>query len=106
MTATGADQNAGFGLRLATIFLEPATYRFDVAKACIFDPGVGFRVWSGSRSIDLLLCFNCDEFQFIARDGGGQVVHSGGEDFDSSRPALLMLAREAFPGDQEIQSLK
>src|SRR5438552_756328 len=81
-------------------------YEFDSAKACIFDPGVVFRVWRGVRFIDLILCFKCDEFEFEARDAAGELFGRGYEDFaGKSIDELAALAKQSFPEDAEIQAL-
>jgi hypothetical protein len=89
------------------VFLDPATYDFERIKLCIFNPGVRFRVWSGDRCVELLLCFHCDEFIFETYDSAGARLHGGCEDFEGRAPAeLRALAREAFPDDPEILALK
>jgi hypothetical protein len=98
--------DGAFGHRLAAVFFNEKTYDFASAKGCLFDPGVIFRVWNGSQYLDLILCFQCNEFKFRLTDESGKELRQGGEDFDRSRAALLALAKEAFPNDREIQSLK
>jgi hypothetical protein len=107
VTATGPTMDAEFGRRIEQVFLNPDTYDFGGSKLCIFDPGVRFRVWSGDRHVDLMLCFHCKEFEFVTYAAGKRVLASGPEDFTGAAPAALAkLAKEAFPDDPEIQALE
>ena len=91
---------------LATILLDDGTYLFDAAKGCIFQPGVGLRVWRGEKSFDVILCFKCDELKIVSPDPKTKDRPYTIEDFDNARPALIALVKKAFPDDAEIQSLK
>ena len=101
----GKDQGAAFAARLRAILLDDGTYSFDSAKGCIFSPGVVFRFGDGSGSVDIITCYQCSEFKIVAKDARGAVVRKVGEDFDNARPALVKLARDAFPDDKAIQAL-
>ena len=104
--ATGPVLGPEFGSQLAAVFFSPDAYDFDRAKGCLFDPGVAFRVHSGRRYVDLLLCFSCNEHRFYAVDEAGNVTRESGEDFDRARPKLVRLAKQAFPNDPTISALK
>jgi hypothetical protein len=106
VTAKGKDQGPEFAARLRAILFNDRTYLFDMAKGCIFQPGVAFRVWNGKESMDVFLCFSCDELLILVKDESGAVVHLAQEDFDPMRAELVKLAREAFPDDPEIQGLQ
>lgn len=84
---------------LTSILLDEKTYEFETAKRCVFKPGVAFRFWLAKESIDVLLCFSCDELEVIAAG------HRATEDFDRARPRLVKLAKKAFPSDKEIGGL-
>ena len=86
---------------LAAILADPGTYKFDVAKGCEFLPGVALRTTAGKQPVVILLCFGCDELAIYV--GGKRVGH---EDFDNARGKLAALAKQIFPKDDEIQSLK
>ena len=105
VSGTGPDQDAAFGARVAAALFNPRSYQFNSAKGCIFDPGVLFRVWSGSEYADMAVCFACDEFQLILPEADGK-TRKVGEDFDDNRPAFVRLAKEAFPNDPQIQGLQ
>src|SRR4051812_30300972 len=85
LLATGKEMDGAFGHRLAAVFFNEKTYDFASAKGCLFDPGVIFRVWNGQQYLDLILCFQCNEFKFRLTDESGKEVRQGGEDFDRSR---------------------
>ena len=106
ITVTGPEQDARFAARLAAVFLDGKTYDFNMAKGCMFNPGVAFRVWAGRECVELILCFECTEFKLIVKDAQGKPVRKVGEDFDGARPALVKLAQDAFPGDAAIMALK
>jgi hypothetical protein len=80
--------------------LDVDHYRFEVAKACEFMPGVGLRLHAGDRTLDVLLCFSCDEWEFWL--GDQRVI----EDFDPARAALLRLVQALFPDDAALADLK
>lgn len=79
--------------------LDAGNYDFERAKGCEFMPGVGLRLHTGERTLDVLLCFSCDEWEFWL--GDARVI----EDFDPARPALLRLAQALFPDDAALQGL-
>jgi hypothetical protein len=107
VTATGKEQGEAFAKRLAAVLLDERTYRFDSAKGCIFQPGVGYRIWKGDEAaVEVVICFTCDELIVHAPKAADGSVRGAMEDFDPARPALVKLAKEAFPDDKEIQGLK
>ncbi len=108
LKAKGKDQDQVFAAKLAAILLDNRTYSFDSAKGCIFQPGIVFRVHGGEGqgTVDVIVCFDCTELRVITRDADGKTVKTVGEDFDNARPALVALAKAAFPDDAEIQALK
>ena len=102
----GKPQDKAFAGKLKAVLYDEKTYDFDTAKACEFMPGVGFRVLSDEGQVDVILCFHCDELQLFTTDGKHKEVEKKHEDFDRARPALVKLAKQAFPNDKEIQALK
>lgn len=98
MISTGKALEKEFAARLAAILLDEKTYLFDMApKSCELNPGVAFRLWKGTRQVNVVLSFECDML----------LVNPwlGFADFDPARPALVRLVKEALPDDPEIQKL-
>lgn len=93
--STGKVQGKKFAARLAALLLDEKTYSAE-GKFCEPNPGVAFRLWKGKQHVDVTLCFECNMLQ----------VNSVGGDFDHVRPALVTLAKEAFPDDAKIQKLQ
>lgn len=92
----------GAGIRmLRNVLLSDTTYMWDVAKACEFMPGVGFRFHKSGAPLEVALCFSCDELA-IWRAG----KKLGSEDFDSARPHLVALVKRLFPDDPKLQALR
>jgi hypothetical protein len=107
--AVGRLLTAEFARRLAAALLDDASYLPDhppfgnrIYKSCLLSPAVGYRIWSGPRSVDLLFCFQCDQVE-IVRDLGprGQTA----ADIDNGRPTFVRLAKEALPDVAEIATL-
>jgi hypothetical protein len=68
-------------------------------------PGVGFRLWSADRSVDLLLCFNCDQIEIGPIPGRRGWSSRGHGDIDAARAAFVALAKEALPDVPEIAAI-
>jgi hypothetical protein len=105
-TQPAKDLDLAVARQLATILQDPATYNFDSAKGCIFQPGLGIRLWRDQQSFDVIVCFSCSELKIVSLDPTTKQRPYTTEDFDNARPALVALAKKAFPTDPEIQSLK
>ncbi|MBK6316082.1 MAG: hypothetical protein IPF53_17760 [Blastocatellia bacterium] len=71
-------------------------------KACVFDPGVVFRMRHGADYADVVICFDCD--QLVVETTQGRLDLDGG-DFDLGRGTLVKMAKEAFPDDDVIRAL-
>jgi hypothetical protein len=101
VTAQGADQGRQFADKLAAILSDEKTYTDRFAKC--FDPGVGYRIWKGTESVEVLICFKCGNLYCGPPTENAQenAAFNG-----SPREAdLRKLAMEAFPDDKEIQAL-
>jgi hypothetical protein len=85
---------------LAEILKSAATYDWDSAKGCIFDPGVMFRFTGAHSTTEVVFCFSCNELQVYRNGQRGR-----GEDFDNARSRLATIMKRVFPGDEEIQKL-
>jgi hypothetical protein len=97
----GKEQEAVFARRLAEVMLGPGFSPLD--KKCGIQPGVGFRVWRGEQSVEILVCFRCD----VVSAYRTQVPKNERElqAFSPIRPKLLALCKEALPDDAVIQGL-
>jgi hypothetical protein len=85
---------------LSRILTDEKSYVWDKAKKCDPEYGVALRFVGEKSSLDVLLCFQCD--QLAVRSGGKGLGH---KDFDPARPALVKLVKQIFPKDIEIQQL-
>jgi hypothetical protein len=96
-----------FAKRLASVLIDEHTYLFNSAKGCIFQPSVGFRIWKGDEAaVEVVISFKCDELIVFAPKAADGSIRGALEDFDPARPALVKLAKGAFPDDKEMQGLK
>lgn len=84
---------------IAAKFLSDDTYLFSMKNRCIPRPGAVFRMKSEKGTVDVAFCFECSMLQFL-KGGSGLIL------FDPSRSYWTRLAKEAFPDDAAIQSLK
>lgn len=69
-------------------------------KSCEPEPGIAFRVWSGTRSFDVLACLSCA--MLAVSSDPQQKIHRSWEDFDQQRPQVLDAAKRVFPHDKEL----
>jgi hypothetical protein len=86
--------------RLVDVLLDNATYYTGPPKACLPMPGVKYRFVQGTRSVAVMLCYECRQLFGRFSWGGG-----GFGDFDHGAPVLEEIAKQLFPSDGEIQSL-
>jgi hypothetical protein len=102
IVAQGDDQGPEFAAKLAGVLLDESGYSNMWARC--FWPGVAFRVWKGKQSIDVLVCFTCDNLYCgPASERAGENISFAGS---SMRRQLVELAKEAFPDDTEVQALE
>jgi hypothetical protein len=101
--AAGKEQGPEYARELAGVLKDDHSYDWDFAKACEFEPGVGYRVWSGKDSVVVLICFHCNEIGVIEDESKPDHMHV--RSADPARKALVKLARQALPDDKTIQSL-
>lgn len=85
---------------LSKILGDPDTYLWDDAKACEFLPGIALQFAADNITLDILICFSCDELVFYAN---GELA--GHEDFDPRRTDLLKVIKHLFPEDPTLQAL-
>jgi hypothetical protein len=101
--ARGKDQNREFASKLTDILTDDKTYT-DIHAAC-FWPGVAFRLWKGEQSVDVIICFHCDNF-YLGPPTDKRVMENASFGGSPNRVRLVRLAKEAFPDDEEVQELK
>jgi hypothetical protein len=105
ITNRGGDRDGRFAARLAATLEELWRSDRHAAKGCTFEPGVAFRVRRGGESLELVLCFRCDMQHVVLKDRRGETTFDQVEDNDPIRAELVLLAKEVFPADREIQGL-
>src|SRR6516165_585542 len=102
IVAQGEDQGPEFASKLARVLLDESAY--SNAWAGCFWPGVAFRFWKGKQSIDMIICFTCDNLYCgPASEHAGENISFAGS---TMRRQLVELAKEAFPDDTEVQALE
>lgn len=79
-----------------------SSYEWDLPKACLPNYGVLLRLKSGTESIDVYLCFEC-QMLGITTPGAAEFV--GGEGFDPINSRLVSIMKRIFPDDPVIQGL-
>ncbi|MBI3879957.1 MAG: hypothetical protein HY301_07810 [Verrucomicrobia bacterium] len=79
------------------ILLATDSYAWAKKKMCLINYGVRLEFVRGVDSMNVLLCFDCEELRFF---GGGS------ENFDPARPALATLVMTAFPTHPRAKNLK
>jgi hypothetical protein len=72
----------------------------------MFDPGVGYRIWSNGKAVDVLFCFRCDQvvLQPVRAPQTRSAAGFGG-DIDNAHAVLVALAKEALPDVPAIAAL-
>jgi hypothetical protein len=100
--AHGTDQGSEFAAKLGGVLADEKTYT-DVSAKC-FWPGVAFRVWKGAESVDVIICFKCQNF-YLGPPTEQNVTENASFHGSSNASRLVRLAKEAFPDDKEIQAL-
>jgi hypothetical protein len=66
-------------------------------------PGVAYRFGSGPTAVDVLVCFSCDKISLIP--AGIDEITTTYQLTQTTRDALLSLAKELLPNDEAIQAL-
>lgn len=93
--------------RLRSILINDKSYLFNVGKGCEFRPGVAVRVTGeDGRTLNLILCYECQVLKLTLRDAGGGQLHRSGGIFEPAEPKLVRLAKDDFPDDSAIESRK
>ena len=100
--AVGKELGPDFAKRLGKVLRSWAVA--PSSKKCVFEPGVAFRVWAGDRSLEVLICFKCDDL-WPRVVGENKTLHGEVLAFDPVRAELVALVKEALPDDPKIQAL-
>ena len=87
--------DVSIGKELGAILLNDATYRRP-AQDGAFEHTVGFRVWRGGESIDVMLSLGNDQVQVKTMGGAGQPI-SQLAGVTAAHDELVRVARKAFP---------
>jgi hypothetical protein len=80
---------------LQDVVTSPTTY--SMTSACIFSPGVLYRLAKGDRRLDLLICFTCEDMGWIADEDESKSATIGLSDIGVGSFRLLSL--HSFPSD-------
>ncbi|MBL8900172.1 MAG: hypothetical protein JNM84_21255 [Planctomycetes bacterium] len=87
------------------LLFDDDSYELEMAKGCDPTPGVLLRVWSGARTLDLALCFECKMWG-IGVQSAADAFPRPWEDFDPVNQQLVGLVKELFPADAVIRGLR
>ncbi len=99
----GKDLAPELTVELADVLANKEIYTAPQMK-CGFDPGIAFRSRKDSETVDVLICFRCDEL-YVGRPV--RIATANGNFFFDPpiRARLVKLAKKAFPEVKEIQAL-
>jgi hypothetical protein len=75
------------------------------SSACLIEPGVGFRFSATRGTVEILVCFKCDQILVISRDQNGKVKNSVLGEFGGMRREWSRVVKDLYPADAEIQAL-
>ena len=106
ITVTGPEQTGASAKKLADLMLKKDTYYYgNIIPACMFQPGVAYRFWKDTESVDVLVCFNCEDVMVRTPGSKPNAIRQVSFPF-AARGALARSAKELFPNDKDIQSLE
>jgi hypothetical protein len=105
LTAKGKDPGKEFLGRAAATLLDEKTYvGKDLPER--FEPAVGLRFWQNQDLVEVLIGFKQGGVDVISKQADGKLVQRTARGLGTSaRPALVKLAKQAFPDDKDIQDL-
>jgi hypothetical protein len=93
--------------RVQRLLRRPSSYDWgDTGKNCIVEYGVLLTFRSGSKTIRIALCFNCDWFGIFDSENPDAPSINSEADFDPVRGQLVSLLQSIYPTDPQIQSLE
>jgi hypothetical protein len=79
---------------------------FNPRKKCVFQPAVAYRLWKDKESVEVVLCFECDDWSILTKNSSGKAIHRAYGCFDGARAELVRLTKSAFPRSRAIHALK
>ena len=94
--------NAALARAIAGALLAEGKFSLGGTTKCAFAPVVAYRMGKGTNSLEILVCFQCDEIK-VGRPSGKEEYYL---QFETSRARLLALAKQAFPGDPIFEPVK
>ena len=94
-SATGTPVSSEDIQILQDVVTSPTTY--SGTSACIFSPGVLYRLAKGDRRLDLLICFSCEDMGWIADEDNSKSSIIGLSDIGIG--SFRFLSSHAFPSD-------
>jgi len=106
ITFQGRTLGPDFAAKLSRTVLDPRTFLGPSDTSCEINPGVAFRAWRGQECVEVIICFHCQQMLMTTRNVRGRETHSAYTQMVSMRSEFLALAKEAFPADKEVRSLK
>jgi hypothetical protein len=100
----GKSQGPDFAERMRALLFRGSSYK--EGRAICFEPGVAYRFKQGEMSVDVLICFMCDnvDIQPNTKDNYGTEIQLA-DLTRKARAVLLALTKEAFSDDVEIQAI-
>ena len=103
MIGNGPTQGRAFAGSLRAALVQ-GTSAPDGAQC--FEPGIGFRAWKGQAHTDICVCFTCQGVEIVTKNAKQTVLHQSLTELGASRPALLVLSKQAFPQDKQLAALE
>jgi hypothetical protein len=100
ITATGRAQGRADLVPLMETLRDARTYQ-DMRQECDFSPTVAYRLRAGDAAIEVLLDFQCNRLQLLARDAHGKAGRPVYGNLDRAHMPLAVLTHRAFPGDPQ-----
>jgi hypothetical protein len=106
--AVGKPLPAEFAHRLVAELVDGATYPPPVPVAPSFEAIIGYRIWSGGRSVDLTFSFFTDQVEVDFGFHPSPSTYEGGTtlgDTEGARAAFVALAKEALPDVLAVRAI-
>ncbi|HEX8551954.1 MAG TPA: hypothetical protein VF681_10425 [Abditibacteriaceae bacterium] len=105
----GRAQGKVFASQLVRLLLSDKSYfgmgQFNPRKSCIFQPFAAYRVWAKRESVEVCLCFHCEEWNILTKSASGKTTHRAYGSFEGAKSELIALTQKAFPRDKEVRLL-
>jgi hypothetical protein len=103
--ARGKDLGPEFAAKLTKVLIDESSYSDNFVKC--FWPGVAYRACYANTRVDVVICFDCENFYLGPPRNEREHVWETATFRDTpARKILIDLAKEALPDDPDIQALK